>query len=166
MSKYEKWEEFLNKTYPQLYFSEQVQHIQKNGDTRNEAVKKYIERLEKIHTKAFASKRESDANILKHFYYEKYIIRPENISENYFKFLDSQYFDQYGIHMSDEVKKDHIESILEDQKKSLDNWIDYLCSEDASFYPTWAKYWAFQGMLTIGAYDNQNQIYKKEQKIR
>lgn len=164
MGKYKNYEEFLNKTYPNLYFSNQVQHIMKNGDTRNEAIKKYMERLEKIHEKVFSSNRESDRDLLKSFYYENYVIKEESISENYFHFLDKQYFDKYGTHMDDETKQTHIENIIEDQKESLDVWIDYLSSKDAKDYPIWAKYWVFQGMLTIGAYDNKNQIYKKRTK--
>ncbi len=36
--------------------------------------------------------------------------------------------------------------------------------KDARFFPTWAKYWAFQGMLNIGAYDNKNEVYKRRDK--
>lgn len=164
MNKYKSYEDFLNKTYPKLYFSKEVQHLYKNGDTRDETVKKYIEKLERIHTNAFSSKRESDVNLLKSFYYDKYIIKKENISEGYIKFLDKQYFDTNGIHMTDEMKKIHIENIINDQRKSLDEWIDYLSCEDAFVYPMWAKYWAFQGMLTIGAFDNKNNVYKKRTK--
>lgn len=160
MKKYQSGEDFLNKIYPTLNQSEQVKHVG-NFSNKEEAVKKYLERLSNSHEKAFLSKQKKDINLLKYFYYEKYIIKEEKIKENYIAFLDKQYFDTYGIHMTQEMKKEHIESIIEDQKNSLGIWIDYLSSEDAKFYPLWAKYWAFQGMLGIGGYDNQNRIYKK-----
>ena len=39
-------------------------------------------------------------------------------------------------------------------------WINYLIDENAK-YPMWAKYWAFRGMLKIGAYDEATDTYKK-----
>ena len=92
------------------------------------------------------------------------MIKPENISDKYWQFLDSQYFNQRGIHLTEEMKREHIETIIADQKSSLDSWINYLSSNDARFYPTWVKYWAFQGMLKIGGYDSKNGIYKRRDK--
>ena len=43
--------------------------------------------------------------------------------------------------------------IINEQKASLDMWLDYLISKDTDMYPTWFKYYVFQGMLKLGYFD-------------
>ena len=157
-------EKFLLKLYKELYNEESVKHSSTKSDNKYEAVKKYIERLEKVHEKAMNHKTDTGVNLLKDFYYDKYVIKKDDIPESYMEYLDKVQFDQYGIYMDDWQKEEQKNLIIEDQKKSLDEWLDYFMSEDAKFYPTWAKYWAFQGMLTIGNFDTNKGIYNKRSK--
>ena len=150
--------EFLNRLYKDMHMSDVVMHTASPSDKPSDKIEKYLNRLERVHTKAKNHSTDVGIRLLKKFYYDHYVIKPENISNKYWQFLDSQYFNQRGVHMTEEEKFQHIQTIISDQKKSLDKWIDYLSSEDTRFYPTWAKYWAFQGMLNIGAYDNKNDI--------
>jgi hypothetical protein len=57
--------------------------------------------------------------------------------------------------------------VMNNQRRSLDKWVDYL-SSDADAYPMWAKYWAFQSMITMGKLvkqeDGQGGIQAKFQK--
>ena len=156
--------EFLNRLYKDMHMSDVVMHTASPSDKPSDKIEKYLNRLERVHTKAKNHSTDVGIRLLKKFYYDHYVIKPENISNKYWQFLDSQYFNQRGVHMTEEEKFQHIQTIISDQKKSLDKWIDYLSSEDTRFYPTWAKYWAFQGMLNIGAYDNKNDVYKKRDK--
>ena len=144
--------------------SDVVMHTASPSDKPSEKIEKYLDRLERVHEKAMNHPTDTGIRSLKKFYYNHYVIQPENISDKYWQFLDSQYFEQYGIHLNERLKQQHIQTILTDQKTSLDKWIDYLSSNDARFFPTWAKYWAFQGMLNIGAYDNKNEVYKRRDK--
>ena len=157
-------EKFLLKLYKELYNEQSVKHSSTKSDNKYEAVKKYIDRLERVHEKAINHKTDTGINLLKDFYYDKYVIKKEDIPESYIKYLDKVQFDQYGIHMNEYQKEEKKDLIIENQKKSLDEWLDYFMSEDAKFYPTWAKYWAFQGMLTIGNYDTNKGIYNKRSK--
>ena len=157
-------EKFLLKLYKKLYNEESVKHSSTKSDNKYEAVKKYIERLERVHEKAINHKNDNGVKLLKSFYYDKYVIKKEDIPESYINYLDKVQFDQYGIHMNEYQKEEKKDLIRENQKKSLDEWLDYFTSEDAKFYPTWAKYWAFQGMLTIGNYDINKGIYNKRSK--
>lgn len=157
-------EKFLLKLYKELYNEESVKHSSTKSDNKYEAVKKYIERLERVHEKAINHKNDNGVKLLKSFYYDKYVIKKEDIPESYINYLDKVQFDQYGIHMNEYQKEEQKDLIRENQKKSLDEWLDYFTSEDAKFYPTWAKYWAFQGMLTIGNYDINKGIYNKRSK--
>ena len=156
--------EFLHRLYKDMHMSDVVMHTASPSDKPSEKIEKYLDRLERVHEKAMNHPTNTGIRSLKKFYYDHYAIKPENISDKYWQFLDSQYFEQRGVHMTEEEKSQHIQTILMDQKTSLDKWIDYLSSEDARFYPTWAKYWAFQGMLKIGSYDNKNDVYKRRDK--
>ena len=133
-------EEFLNKLYKDLNLSEEVLHTAKDTKNKDEAVKRYMDRLEYIHTKAINSTRKSDIEILKQLYHKKYVVKENNIPS---------YRDKNRI--------------IQSQEESLDKWLDYLLDKNAK-YPMWAKYWAFQGMLKIGTYDEANDIYQKRSK--
>ena len=129
--------EFLDKLYQNLYMSDEVQHTRENTDNRKEAIQKYMDRLERIHKK---SDTETKKELLYSLYFDKYVIKEENIP---------YYLDK--------------EAIINAQKKSLGMWLDYLSNETAN-YPTWAKYWAFQGMLKMGSYDEAKEVYLKRDK--
>ena len=40
-------------------------------------------------------------------------------------------------------------------------WLDYLFSKDTDMYPTWFKYYVFQGMLKLGFFDKEKNSYTK-----
>ena len=157
MEKYNyEGEKFLAKLYTDMHLRKEVEHASLKSDKKNEKIRKYLEREERVHQKAI---ERGKLDLLKKAYYDKYVMK--EVPEKYLEFLDKNQFDLTGYHLTEKQKEEHKRVIIEDQKKSLDNWIDYLTSEDAKFYPWWAKYWAFQGMLKIGAYDNENGIYSK-----
>ena len=161
MEKYNyEGEKFLAKLYTDMHLRKEVEHSSLKSDKKNEKIRKYLEREERVHQKAI---ERGKLDLLKKAYYDKYVIK--EVPEKYLDFLDKNQFDLTGHHLTKEEKEEHKRVIIEDQKKSLDNWIDYLTSEDARFYPWWAKYWAFQGMLKIGAYDNENGIYSKRDEM-
>ncbi len=133
-------EKFLDKLYKDLFNSEIVEHTKEKSDSREEAIKKYMDRLEKTHQNATTENRKER---LKRLYYDKYIIKEENLPKN----------------LTDEQKT----QIIENQKQSIDKWLDYLTDENAR-YPMWAKYWVFQGMLKMGTYDEAHEVYQNRSK--
>ena len=142
-------EKFLDKLYNNvLYNSPEVQHNKKNTDNRYEAIRRYFERLEKSHEKADTQRRKE---ILKNLYYEKYVAKEEVLRKKIKKMYPNA---------RESLIKEQIEKIVDAQKKSLSDWIDYLTS-DGAHYPLWAKYWAFQGMLKMGNYDEGIEGYQK-----
>ena len=157
MEKYNyEGEKFLSKLYSDIHMKQSVIHSSNVSDKKYEKIRKYLDREERVHEKAL---EKGKLDLLKKAYYDKYIIK--EIPKEYIDFLDKNTFDQVGHHLTKTEIEEHKRVIVEDQKKSLSSWIDYLTSEDSKFYPWWAKYWAFQGMLKIGAYDNENEIYGK-----
>lgn len=130
-------EAFLDRIFKDLYLSDEVQHTIDKRDRKEEAIRKYMDRLERTHQKARDLNR---LELIKELYYVKYVIKKENIPDTF----------------SDEEKN----TIIDNQKKRLGLWIDYLSDENAIF-PMWAKYWAFQGMLKLGTFDVARGIYQR-----
>ena len=133
-------ERFLDVLYKELYKSEEVLHTKEKNDTKEKSIKRYMDRLESIHSKA---NTQSKKDLIKSLYFKKYVIKEENLSD----------------YLSDEEKQ----GIIESQKKSLSTWIDYLTDENAK-YPMWAKYWVFHQILKMGIYDEVNNKYTKRTK--
>lgn len=106
---------------------------------------------------SIASKAQSDPRLLKTVYeafYRKYVIKPEDVPESFFE-LQKRIARERGQGESEitpEQKRQWIDRIITDQKRSLDAWIDYLLSPDTSVYPMWVKYWILTGMVKLSKF--------------
>lgn len=67
------------------------------------------------------------------------------------------------IEITGELREQATEVIIADQKSSLDNWVDYLASSDAT-YPDWLKYWTIRSVLGMGEYDKEKKSFAKRSK--
>jgi len=154
-------ESFLNRLYKDLHMSEEVIHTAIPSDTKDEKVRKYLDRLEKVEKLARNSKY-NGIELLKEMYYRKYVIKPENVPKSYFEKQKEIALERgFGhVSISNNEREQMIETIINDQKKSLDIWLDYFLSSDA-IYPEWFKYYAFQGMLKLGSYDKVKESFNK-----
>ena len=97
-------EKLLDKIYKDLYNSKSVQHTRRNSDRREESIRRYMDRLERVHNKA---NTEHKKDLIKELYFDKYVISEEKIPS----FADK-------------------EVVIAAQKKSLSRWIDYLTDEN------------------------------------
>ncbi len=98
--------------------------------------------------------------------YNKYVIKSEDVPESFFN-LQVQIAANEGhghIVLSEDDKKRLAEVIIKDQKSSLDVWIDYFISPDSDSYPMWFKFWAFQGLVKLGKYDDERGVFFKRNK--
>lgn len=58
-----------------------------------------------------------------------------------------------------------INEVIEEQKRSLDKWIEYfLYDEESKSYEMWEKYWLFQGLQSLGKYDKETGKFSKRDK--
>lgn len=153
-------ETFLSKLYRDMHSSNEVVSSSKPNDSKYEKIKKYLTRLDNIH---LSLKEKDKLKLIKYFYYKKYIIKKENITDEYFKRLEDNALNRgFGhIKYNDLVKDNEKENIINDQRKSLDIWIDYFVSEDSNIYPTWFKYYVFQSIVKMGNYDKEKKIYNQ-----
>ena len=159
--KYQNGEDFLNHLNKNMHNEDIVMHTASKSDTPEEKIKKYMERLEKSHNKAKDNKHKM--NILKQFYYNKYVIK--TLPESYINLQKKIAHEQgYGnINITKEMKQEMLFQIQTEQKNSLNRWIEYFCSDDA-MYPMWFKNYAFEGMLKLGVFDKEKKEFLKRTK--
>ncbi|MDD5827315.1 MAG: hypothetical protein PUD25_06065, partial [Bacilli bacterium] len=159
--KYQNGEDFLNHLNKNMHNEDIVMHTASKSDTPEEKIKKYMERLEKSHNKAKDNKHKM--NILKQFYYNKYVIK--TLPESYINLQKKIAHEQgYGnIDITKEMKQEMLFQIQTEQKNSLNRWIEYFCSDDA-MYPMWFKNYAFEGMLKLGVFDKEKKEFLKRTK--
>ena len=158
------WIDIISKMYKDLHNSKRVMHVSKNSDKKRERILNYFYRLEEIHNMVSESKNKSDEKLLKSFYYDLYVIKPENIPESYFQNQVKLARERgYGnIELTNEDRRRMADEVIEDQKRSLDKWIEYfLYDEESKAYAIWEKYWVFQGLQSLGKYDKKTLKFSK-----
>ncbi len=155
-------EEFLNKLYKDLVHSDEVKHTAK-GANKNEDLAIYLNRIERI---TEVAKAKNKLDLLKKFYYDRYIIKEYDVPESHFEMLKKIALERgYGhIDYDEYTKNQEINSIISEQKGSLDRWLNYFISEETNCYPMWFKYYVFQNVMKIGYFDkSKNQFTKRTQ---
>lgn len=159
--KYKNGEEFLNSLYNNMHMEEAVMHTAEKSDSPTEKISKYLERLERTHDKAKDNPHKME--VLKKFYYDKYVIK--ELPESYIN-LQKRIARERGygdINVTDDMKEEMLSNVQKEQEKSLDMWIDYLTSDDA-MYPMWFKHYAFRGMLNLNKFDKEKGEFGRRSK--
>ena len=151
-------EQFLHKKDKELYTSSPVEHANNaEGSNKQPAdkISDWLQVIEKTHMS-----HQDNPEVLeriKNYYHKEHVIKSENIPES--TFLLEQRIARQGGHGNVEItetfKEEKTNQIINDQKHSLDRWVNYLSSPDSSDIPTWAKYWAFNSMLKMGKFEKQ-----------
>lgn len=138
------------------------EHVPQNPADR---IQNYLDRFKEITDRTDPDKFERRIKALKHVLHDKFVIKPEQIPESYFENQRRIAREQgHGnIEITDEVKAQLAEVIVADQQSSLNNWIDYLTSPDAT-YPDWLKYYATRSILGMGEYDKDKKQFTKRSK--
>ena len=161
------WLDMISKVYTNLHNSDRVLRASNVSDKKRERLLKYFERLEELHNKVSETKSVNGEKLLKSFYYDLYVIKPENIPDAYFQNQVRLARERgYGnIELTEEDKRRMTEEVIDDQKKSLDKWIEYfLYDEESKSYGMWEKYWVFQGLQNLGKYDKETGKFSKRDK--
>ena len=161
------WLDMISKVYTNLHNSDRVLRASNVSDKKRERLLKYFERLEELHNKVSETKSVNGEKLLKSFYYDLYVIKPENIPDAYFQNQVRLARERgYGnIELTEEDKRRMTEEVIDDQKKSLDKWIEYfLYDEESKSYEMWEKYWVFQGLQNLGKYDKETSKFSKRDK--
>ncbi len=163
-------QDFLKEKYG-LHNSPEVEQAAERTETRtgervaqnpNERIQNYLDRFSEILEREDPDKRERGIEALKHVLHSKFVIKPEAIPEGYFENQRRIAREQgHGdIEITDEQREQLAEVVVADQKSSLDKWIDYLASPDAT-YPDWLKYYATRSIAGMGEYDKERKQFTK-----
>ena len=167
MNERNMWIDIIAKLYKNLHMSDGAMHGMSESDKKRDKILNYFDRLEKIHQKVLESKRGEDLKLLKKFYHNLYVIKPEDIPDSYFEHEKKIMRERgYGnIEITSERKQTLINQIIEDQEESLDKWIEYfLFDEESKSYEMWEKYWVFQGLQQLGKYNKETGKFSKRDK--
>jgi hypothetical protein len=156
---------------PELQKSEEVSNAvekqerleeEKLPNDPNVRIEAYMNRLEKIFLNQDQRVRERNLEMLRENMYDVFIIKPEQVPESYFE-LQQQVARERGQPIEvipPETRKQMIETAIADQKHSLDQWIDYLTSEDA-VYPAWFKYFVWKNITKLSQFDKSLGKFKE-----
>ena len=128
----------------------------------NERIDTYMDRLENIFLNPDERVKDRNLDMLRPAIYNAFLIKPENVPESFFE-LQQRVARERGQTIetiTPEMREQMIGTIIEDQKASLDSWIDYLTSEDA-VYPTWFKYFAFRNIVKLSQFDKELGKFKE-----
>lgn len=119
-------------------------------------IQNYVSRFREILDREDPAKRERGLEKLKSILHEQFLITSENIPDSYYESIRKRHREEgHGdIEITDDLKAEIAGTAVEDQRRSLDSWIDYLASDDAK-YPDALKYWAFRSVLKMGRFDKQ-----------
>ncbi len=147
---YDSGEEFLNELYKDLHISKIVMHTALKNDTPVEKISKYLVRLDRVVKKAHQN--EHNWNLFKNFCFSKYIIKEEDIKEEYINKNISPTFSREQV----------ISKVTTAAKDSLDTWIDFLGSLDQE--AIWIKFWIFKGITSMGNYDERRKTFSRRTK--
>ena len=161
------WLDMISKVYTNLHNSDRVLRASNVSDKKRERLLKYFERIEELHNRVSETRSVNGEKLLKSFYYDLYVIKPENIPDAYFQNQVRLARERgYGnIELTEEDKRRMTEEVIDDQRKSLDKWIEYfLYDEESKSYGMWEKYWVFQGLQNLGKYDKETGKFSKRDK--
>lgn len=163
---------FLSEKYPDLSGSKPVERaVQKRirkGEgvptARQDRIEAYLDRLEEIIKNPMGFEREKGNRggfeLLKYKILEKNVIAREKIPESYWDSVRRRHREEGhgGIEIPNELKKELADTLIAEQRDSLEAWIDYLVSPDAK-YPNDLKYWAIRSVLKMGRYDKEKKKF-------
>ncbi len=135
---------------------------QKVPNDPTERIEAYMDRLENIFLNPDERKRKRNLKMFRDKIYDALIIKRENFPDSYFE-LQKRIARERGQaveEIPENVREQMMDVSIEDQKASLDAWMDYLTSEDA-VYPAWFKYFVWRNVVKLSQFDKERGEFKK-----
>jgi len=162
--------EFLKEKYD-LHNSDEVESAKERTEFRTGEqipqnpdllIQNYLDRFKEITDRDDPDKRQRGIEALKKVLHDKFVIQSEEIPEGYYENQQRLAREQgHGnIEITVEMRQQLSEVIIADQESTLDNWIDYLASDDAT-YPDWLKYFALRSITQMGGFDKERHTFSK-----
>lgn len=148
-------------------YEQQTREIVKKGDFQTR-IQNYLDRLHSIIDPPvleggndYFDRRKRNLSMIKNALHNHFVTTPEDIPESYYDSIKRRRREEgYGDETSEDYRQEFTQAVIKDQKNSLDNWIDYLASDEAK-YPDWLKYFAFRSVLRMGNYDKDREVFNE-----
>ena len=121
----------------------------------------YMSRLENVFLNPDERKRERNLEMFRGKIYDALIIKRDNFPESYFE-LQKRVARERGQaveEIPESVREQMKDVAIEDQKASLDAWMEYLTSNDA-VYPAWFKYFVWRNVTKLSQFDKERGEFK------
>lgn len=143
-----------------------VQRRTSENDKKRKRVLDYLNLLKKNESICLKNRGSRFENLYRNiFFYRKYVIKEKDIPESYFVgLINAAKEEGRFITFSEEEKKEIKTSIIYDQKRTLDEWIDYFTYGNGRFYEMYKQFWAFQGLQKLGDFDKKTLTFGKKNK--
>lgn len=128
-------------------------------------VSEHFDRVKEMEDSESPEKQERYEDKFKNILHDKFVIKPEEIPEAYYENQQrlARELGHGDIEITDEMRTQNAEIIIADQESTLDHWVDYLSSEDAT-YPDWLKYFAIRSITQMGGFDKERHAFSKRSK--
>lgn len=128
-------------------------------------ISEYFERTKEMKSSERSEKQERYADKFKNILHDKFVIKSEEIPEGYYENQQrlARELGHGDVEITEEMRSQNAEIIVADQESTLDNWVDYLSSEDAT-YPDWLKYFAIRSITQMGGFDKERHVFSKRSK--
>lgn len=172
--------EFLKEKY-NLHTAPEVEKAAQRTEKRTgekvpqdpaDLIQNYLDRFKEIIDRKDPTEREQGVEALKRVLLDKFVTKPEDIPESYWQSQENIIrergqqgdYNNFSQEQKDKWKKEIAEGLLDDQRASLEQWIDYLASGDSSYLPDYLKYWVFRSVTGLAEYDKQKNEFPKRSK--
>jgi len=134
--------------------------------TAEAQIENYLQRFDEIVQREDIKDRERGIEALKKVLHKHNIV--DHVPESYLELQrrilrEAGRSDEIPDEFPEEEMTGYLKTIQEDQRSSLDSWVDELAQTGDEF-PGWAKYWAIRSMLKMGPYDKQKHQFSKRTK--
>lgn len=135
-------------------------------------IQNYLNRFKEIIERKDPADREMGMQALKKMLFEKFVTKFEEIPESWHALNERIIrergqggdWNTYTEEQKNTERRKQAEAVLTDQEASLEQWIDYLASEDSSYMPDYIKYWAFRSITDLAEYDKEKAEFPKRSK--
>lgn len=130
-----------------------------------EKISIYLDRLVNVFLNPDTRRRNRNINLLRPKLHQLFTMLPDEVPESYFA-MQRRIARKQGhgdVDILDRDRNKMAQTISRDQERSLDNWIDYLSSDDA-MYPPWFKYYAFRSVIELADFDKKKGEFPKRSK--
>lgn len=147
------WIDVILGLYSDLPLSNGVIRHTDSSDKKRKRIMDYLNLLKEYNNYCYTHRYTRFEQIYKSvLYYRNFIIKPSDIPDSYYnvwlknaRAVDSQN-DSFA-------KQLFLKKTVDEQKQSLDPWIDYFVHGNGRYFPIYEQFWAFQGLQKLGKYD-------------